>query len=159
MESESQRQERQICDTLCGFGFDAIRQPGSGNQATSPNDVIVRDHFHLECKTTGASSFMLPFAWLKRAEALAKQFKVPSFLVLRFNRLSQHDYFIIKDTHFYSWLHLEKQNEELIHAEQNYKREIAELKQEVADLRAIARATNRSAYQTVDPYAAVRKKL
>jgi Holliday junction resolvase len=160
METESQRQEREIANRLARIHSVTRAQPGSGNQATSPNDVVVRNHFHIECKTTEAAQMVVPYSWIGKAQALAKQFCVPAFMAFRFSKFSQHDYFLLEDTHFYNYVETEKQNEALIHENKQLRAKLGELKDEIHALRVQMPASKaNNAYPSVDPYAAVRKKL
>lgn len=114
METEPQKQERQIRDRLAAIYQTAKTQPGSGNQATAPNDVAITNHLHIECKTTKSTSIKLEHSWITRANKLALQFGVVAFVAVRFHEISNKDFFVVSDDAFYNFLLIEKQNEELI---------------------------------------------
>lgn len=125
----SQEQESQIRNKLSViYGKRAKVQPGSGNQATAPNDVAVINEMHVECKVTEKPSMSIRHDWIEKAELLALQFGTKAFLAIQFYKKNTgrvRNYFIVPDHEFYSMLLLEKQNEEILGAN---KRLLAEVK-------------------------------
>lgn len=113
-ETQSQKQERQIKTNLVSIYGNARTQPGSGNQATAPNDVVVVNIMHVECKTTSAKSMTLKHSWIAGAKKLAMQFAVPAYLAIRFNSIESRDYFVIDDGTFYNLLRIEKEHTALV---------------------------------------------
>jgi Holliday junction resolvase len=110
----SRDQEAHIRTQLKRIYGIANLQPGSGNQATAPNDVAVHNAFHVECKATSAKAINVEFDWIAKASRLALQFAVPAFVALRFAVYSKKDYFVVEDSTFYNFLRMEREVQALI---------------------------------------------
>jgi Holliday junction resolvase len=96
------------------FGNIAKRQPGSGNQAHSPNDVAVTNHLHVECKTTESRSMTVHYEWIAKAVHHGLQFGVPIVVAINFNKISNVDYFIVKDDDYYNLLRTQVEHQKLL---------------------------------------------
>jgi len=88
-------------------------QPGSGNQATAPNDIKVQNKFMIEAKCTVGKTMSVEHNWLKRSTWLAAQFGLPAMVAIRFCGTLNDDYFIISDSQLAYYASLEKENEQL----------------------------------------------
>lgn len=110
----SDKQELNIAKQLRSIFGVGKRQPGSGNQATSPNDVAVRGELHVECKQTERSRIYLELDWMLRAARKAMPFGVPAVVAVQFPRFSKHDYFIVRDDEFYQLLRLKQEHEQCL---------------------------------------------
>lgn len=80
---QTQRMELEIAERINQI-YPAKRQAGSGNRPEHPNDVAVRNQFHVECKLTFANSIVLKLDWIVHALRQALQFGVPAILAIRF---------------------------------------------------------------------------
>lgn len=96
------------------FGKIAHRQPGSGNQAHAPNDIAVTNKLHVECKTTEARSMTIHYEWIAKAVHHGLQFGVPIVVAINFNKISNVDYFIVRDEDYYNLLRTQVEHERLI---------------------------------------------
>ncbi len=108
------RKHEEYLQKLFGKLFpNVVRQPGSGNQATAPNDIKVQNELMIEAKCTNAMAIDVELSWLQRATRLALQFGLPACVAIRFCNTIDYDYFIISETQFISFMKLQRENDEL----------------------------------------------
>jgi Holliday junction resolvase len=127
--SPSEAQEYRIARNLSTIFGKGHRQPASGNQAHSPNDVAVANHLHVECKTTAARRILVDYNWIQIAKRKALQFGVAAVIAINFHKVTHHDYFIISDEDFYNLLRIQREHEGAL-------QDINSLKQIIHSLRA-----------------------
>lgn len=84
-------------------------QPGSGNQATAPNDIKAKNEFMVECKSTVSKTITLEFNWLRRATMLASSFGLGAVVAIRFCWTVNSDYFVLPAQEYYNLLECRKE--------------------------------------------------
>lgn len=108
--TESHKQEVYVAHQLMRIYPKTHRQPGSGNQAHSPNDIHVPQHFFIECKCTVKKSITVQLQWLHTMIRTAMSFGVRGVIALRFVEPRKNtDLFVVEADYFYHLLECEKQ--------------------------------------------------
>ena len=108
MKRPDQIQEEQIAERLRAIYAHGRRQPGSGNQAHSPNDVAIAHELHVEAKCTAAASMSVKYGWIANAVKRAMLFRSAAVVAIRFYKFDSHDYFLVRDEEFYEYLELKR---------------------------------------------------
>jgi Holliday junction resolvase len=126
MQTNSEKQEHRIANALRTIFGVARRQPGSGNTPCAPNDVAVVNEMHVECKTTDAKSMTVQHEWITHATKRALMFGVPAVVAVNFAKFGPTDYFLVKDTDYYSMLRAQQDAD---HAREDVLRLKAQLRQ------------------------------
>ena len=107
--NRARRHEREIAERI-GVIYPNVKvQPGSGNQAHSPNDIKANNQFMIEAKSTVSKTISLELNWLQRATMLAMQFGLPAVVAVRFCSNVNHDYFVVPARDYYDLLECRKE--------------------------------------------------
>ena len=108
--ANSRKHEEYVADRLRDVLGGVVKvQPGSGNQATAPGDVVASGRYFVECKATAAESISLKHAWLTRLKKLAQQGGLRSILAIRFVDEAQRDFFLVDEDTFLHLLSCERE--------------------------------------------------
>lgn len=100
----ARRHESDIANRLSLIFPNVNVQPGSGNIATSPNDVKAKNEFMVECKSTVSNTITMEFNWLQRATMLASSFGLGAVVAIRFYLNVNSDYFVLPAQEYYDLL-------------------------------------------------------
>ena len=92
----------------------AHRQPGSGNQAGKPNDVVVPGYAYVECKNTSRSQMIVKYSWLASLRKLSLPLR--GFLAIKFSLDSSSNFYIVEDCIFEHLLTCERELSALTNA-------------------------------------------
>lgn len=113
----SLRQETEVRDAMQRVYGNARLQPGSGNQPTRPNDVLVPNVAYFECKETSRSQITLKWAWLETLKRTSILNGLRTFLVVKFTLHSRTNYYVVEDHVFEHLLKCEQELFNLMHLE------------------------------------------
>lgn len=100
----ARRHESDIANRLSSIFPNVNVQPGSGNVATSPNDVKAKNEFMVECKSTVSNTITMELNWLQRATMLASSFGLGAVVAIRFCSNVNSDYFVLPAQEYYDLL-------------------------------------------------------
>jgi Holliday junction resolvase len=94
----SRKHECHVRDFFGWWDGKSRLQPGSGNQAHSPNDVRT-ENYYVECKATGNASISLKYAWVDKLYRSAIMGGLRAVLAVRFTQAhpGRRDYYVIDE--------------------------------------------------------------